>query len=210
MDSASPKKSRTLRQKFRRGFLLYALVPYLSVIVIFAVLQRRLMYRQTVAASLAIDDVGLSAEFGVDVELSTPDGNTIRGWLVSGRDEQTLVDVKRPLVLYFPGHSLNRSERASDLQEVARRGFDVLIFDYRGFGDSTGSPTESAITADALLAWQYVIGTLGYEQSRVVIFGESLGGAVALSLWSDENPTPPQPAALILNSTFASMSQVVG
>ena len=59
------------------------------------------------------------------------------------------------MVVYFPGNSINRYERLADLKEVAACGIDVLIFDYRGFGDSTGSPTEDGMTADARLIWTH-------------------------------------------------------
>ncbi|MEQ9407312.1 MAG: alpha/beta hydrolase [Fuerstiella sp.] len=177
--------------------------------VLFTVLQRRLMYRPTVADSLTISDAGLDPGFGVDTSLVTADGQNIKGWLVNATGRSAGHVGRAPLVLYFPGNSLNRYERVHDLQEVASHGFDVLVFDYRGFGDSTGTPTESALTADARLVWQYATDTLKYEPQRIVVFGESLGGAVALSMWSRTNPHPPQPAAMILSSTFASMSKTV-
>ena len=184
---ASSRRTRSLRQRVGRATVLYILVPYFAVTIIFAVFQRRLMYQPTVANRLSITDSGLGADFGIDVELTTADGNTIRGWLINGRSLQKQDRGNAPLVLYFPGNSLNRSERINDLREVAARGFDVLIFDYRGFGDSTGSPTESTLSADALLVWQYARNTLGYNERRIVVFGESIGGAVALSMWSKTN-----------------------
>lgn len=190
--------------------MLYVFVPYLTVTIIFAALQRHLMYKPTVANNLSIEAVVHDSDFGIDVELTTTDGNRLRGWLVKGGDDHRSDHGKHPLLIYFPGNSLNRLERIRDLREVASRGFDVLIFDYRGFGDSTGSPTESALSNDALLVWQYARETLGYDERRITVFGESIGGAVALSMWSKTNPKPPQPAALILNSTFASMPQTVG
>jgi pimeloyl-ACP methyl ester carboxylesterase len=215
METESPqptlsKQPRSMRQRVRRAIVLYILLPYFGVTIIFAVLQRRLMYQPTVAESLSITDLGLDGDFGIDVELTTADGNTICGWLISGTGQQQQDRSKAALVLYFPGNSLNRYERIADLRAVAARGFDVLILDYRGFGDSTGSPTESALSADALLVWQYARENLGYDERRIVVFGESIGGAVALSMWSETNASPPQPAALILNSTFASMPQTVG
>jgi fermentation-respiration switch protein FrsA (DUF1100 family) len=203
------KQPRRLWQRVRRSILLYVIVPYVSVVVIFAVFQRRLMYQPTVANSLPIAAADSDPDFGKDVELKTSDGNTLRGWLLFGKDRSGQRVADAPLVLYFPGNSLNRHERINDLREVAARGFDVLIFDYRGFGDSTGSPTESNLSADAVLAWNYARNELGYDEERIVVFGESLGGAVALSLWSRENPSPPHPAAVMLNSTFASMPQTV-
>ena len=112
------------------------------------------------------------------------------------------------LLIYFPGNSLNRYERRLDLQEVHSAGMDLLIFDYRGFGDSSGSPTEAALTGDAEAIWRYAVDDLGYSPDQIVIFGESLGGAVAVSLWRPDGPKP-QPFALVLNSTFYSMKQTV-
>ena len=117
--------------------------------------------------------------------------------------------VDAPLVIYFPGNAGNRHERIDDLREVAATGFDVLILDYRGFGDSTGSPSEWALTSDARQVWDFACEDLHYLPSQIVVFGESLGGAVALSLWSAESTESPQPAAVILNSTFTTMPDVV-
>ncbi len=167
------------------------------------------MYQPTVAGRLRIADIGADDASGMDTELKTADGNTLQGWLLYGKGRHGRPVGQSPLVLYFPGNSLNRRERINDLREIASRGFDVLIFDYRGFGDSTGSPTESGLSADALLVWNYARDRLGYDERRIVVFGESIGGAVALSLWSSENKDPPRPAAVFLNSTFTSMPQTV-
>lgn len=208
-NSSNPNsiKHRSIPQRIRRGILIYAFVPYLAITLIFTVLQRRLLYQPTVADNLSISNVGLPEDFGTDVELKTANGTALHGWLV----DQSSTDMQgsAPLVVYFPGNSLNRNERVNDLREVASRGFDVLIFDYRGFGDSTGRPTESALTNDARIVWQYATDTLGYDERRIVVFGESLGGAVALSMWDPSNTTQPQPCAVILNSTFASMPKTV-
>ena len=202
-----PPAPRSWRRTLLRGVVLYVVLPYLVVTLIFAVAQRRLLYRPTVADRLALRDAGLDERFGRDLEFTTPDGETLRGWLINGRGDAG--DGPRPLVIYFPGNSLNRRERLADLREVAGRGFDILIFDYRGFGDSTGAPSEAALSADARLLWRFARDELGYDADRIVLFGESLGGAVALSLWDGSNPDPPRPAGVILNSTFASMPQTV-
>ena len=206
--SLSPKP-RSWWQLGRRAFLLYALVPYLVVVSVFTVFQRRLMYQPTVTETLRIAAVDSNPAFGRDTELQTGDGNTLRGWLLYRQARLDNQAVQAPLVLYFPGNAQNRHARISDLQKFAASGFDVLIFDYRGYGDSTGSPTEANLSADALLIWKYVQDELGYDEAKIVVFGESIGGAVALSMWSKENPNPPQPAAVILNATFTSMPQTV-
>ena len=124
-----------------------------------------------------------------------------------GSDE--LKTMERGLVIYFPGNSLNRSERIQDLREVADFGYDVLVFDYRGYGDSTGNPSESALTKDAKQIWKFARDELQYPENQITLFGESLGGAVALSLWSDSSESNLQPRTVILSSTFASMSRTV-
>lgn len=209
-EPTSSRPTRTWGQRVRRAFVLYVVLPYLVVVLIFTAVQRKLMYQPTVADNLSIANVGLEPEFGIDVELTTADGNTIRGWLINGRDHDQQGNDNGPLVIYFPGNSFNRHERIHDLREVAARGFDVLAFDYRGYGDSTGSPTESALSADALLVWQYARDTLGYDERQIVVFAESIGGGVALSMWSETNANQPQPACVILSSTFTSMPNVVG
>lgn len=196
-------------KRILRAVFIYALIPYLVVTIGFTVFQRRLIYQPTVANSLSIAESKLTTDFGVDAELTTADGNTLHGWLAHATTLNNADADKAPLVVYFPGNSLNRLERIADVREVASRGFDVLIFDYRGFGDSSGAPSEAALSSDAVLIWQYAHETLGYDEQRTVIFGESLGGGVAMSLWSKANAHPPQPAAVILNSTFASMPRIV-
>lgn len=201
------EKPRSGRRRLLRWICLYAILPYASVVVIFAVFQRQLMYRPTVAESLSIVDLKLNEQFGHDVQLKTDDGELLRGWLINASSRLSQDGDGAPLVVYFPGNSLNRHERMTDLREFAARGFDVLIFDYRGFGDSTGSPSEASLSADALLIWNYARSQC--NEARIVIFGESLGGGVALSLWDKDSVEPPQPAAVFLNSTFSSMQQTV-
>ncbi|MCA9058333.1 MAG: alpha/beta hydrolase [Planctomycetaceae bacterium] len=197
----------------RRAVLLYAVIPYGSVVLIFTVFQRQLMYRPVVAYDLRIRNADLRATSGEDLKLTTTDGITICGWLLRcHRDDDASHHLPR-LVLYFPGNAGNRSDRLPDLREFTASGFDVLIFDYRGFGDSAGAPSEASLIDDAHLIWHYACHDLGYAEQRIVIFGESLGGAVALSLWDGAetwaSEQSPKPAALILNSTFASMPQTV-
>ena len=189
-----------------RAAILYVLVPYLAVTLIFLVFQRKLVYQPTVADDLGAAAVGLETESVQDVQIRTPDGETLRGWWLRS---EAASNQPSPLVLYFPGNASNRYGRLQDLREVASYGFDVLIFDYRGYGDSSGSPTERTLSSDARLIWEYAREQLKYDESRIVIFGESLGGAVALSLWATDNDPSPKPAALILTSTFVSLPRTV-
>jgi pimeloyl-ACP methyl ester carboxylesterase len=213
-----PKRSR--RQRLARAFLIYVLVPYFSVTLIFTLLQRKLMYRPTKAVSLKVADLDLDPTQIRDVQLQTSDRTTLNGWLLlppttsSDDSENHAGELEKrlrteQLVIYFPGNAQNRSLRRGDLEEIARCGFHVLIFDYRGYGDSSGSPSESGIAADAREIWQFAHEELNFRDEQIVLFGESMGGAVALSLWSEELGDHPQPQAVLLSSTFASMPRTV-
>jgi pimeloyl-ACP methyl ester carboxylesterase len=212
------KRSRL--QRLARAFLIYVLVPYFSVTLIFTLLQRKLMYRPAKALSLKVADLRLDPAQIRDVQLQTSDATTLNGWLLlppstSSDDpekhagEQEKQTQTEQLVIYFPGNAQNRSLRRGDLEEIARCGFHVLIFDYRGYGDSTGSPSETGIAADAREIWKFAHEELDFRDEQIVLFGESLGGAVALSLWSEELGDQPRPQAVLLSSTFASMPRTV-
>jgi len=81
-----------------------------------------------------------------------------------------------------------------------RLGLDVFIFDYRGYGESEGKPTEYGTYQDAEAAWQYLIEERKVNPRRVVVFGRSIGGALAAWLAQHHKP-----GALILESTFTSL-----
>jgi len=201
--SQTPKSGRF--QRIRRVVLLFLVVPYVAVTLLMTGFQRKLIYHPARAKDLSVSAVGLDAETVRDVKLKTADGETLKGWLWEGEAVNDS-DGANPLVVYFPGNALHRRYRINDIKEFARAGFDVLLFDYRGYGDSTGSPSEEKLTADAWRIWEFATEELGYDPGAVILFGESLGGAVALSLWSKGNP---QPAAVLLNSTFASLPGTV-
>lgn len=202
-DEPAAVRNKVARRRVVRALALYCVVPYLTICVLFTLAQRSLMYRPTPAADLSVATIGINANSCSDVEIPIDSETTLRGWLMtpSSRSDE------RKLVIYFPGNSLNRYERFHDVREIVRGGFDVLIFDYRGFGDSDGHPTEASLEADAKLIWKYATETLGFQEQQIALYGESLGGAVLLSLWSDVQ-SHPKAAGIVLNSTFTSMNDV--
>lgn len=202
-----PRHRRTWLQAARRSLLVYAVVPCAAVTMILFLFQRSLMYRPTTAAELKVADAGF--QNGRDVQITTADGITLRGWWIAAENASDGAPATRRLAIYFPGNSLNRAERADDFRVFLDCGFDVLIFDYRGYGDSDGWPVEAGMEEDAKSVWNFAIGDCGFQPNEIVIFGESLGGAVALSLWDQESAEPVAPRALVLNSTFSSMPDAV-
>jgi uncharacterized protein len=157
--------------------------------------QRRLIYfPDTRLPSLA--DAGLTSL--EPVTFTTGDGLRLGAWFVAGSGPSP-----RPTVIVFSGNAGHRGYRAPLAAALQRRGLNVLLTDYRGYGGNPGAPTEEGLAADAQAARAYVLGRANVDPARVVYFGESLGAAVALRL-AVEHP----PSALVLRSPFASLALV--
>lgn len=127
-----------------------------------------------------------------DVTLATADGVRLHGWLVPA-------DEPRGVLLFFHGNAGNISHRIDSIRVFREMGLSVLILDYRGYGQSEGSPDEAGLYRDAEAAWRYLREEEGMEPGQIVLFGRSLGAAVAAWLAARENP-----AAVILESAFTS------
>jgi len=134
------------------------------------------------------------------VTMATADGETLQGWWVAA---QAAPAQGRATVIVFNGNAGNRGYRADLARGLRARGLNVLLFDYRGFGGSTGGPSEEGLAEDARAVRAYAASRPGVDPSRLVYFGESLGSAVAVGL-AVEAP----PAALVLRSPFTSLSDV--
>jgi fermentation-respiration switch protein FrsA (DUF1100 family) len=152
------------------------------------------VYYPTKAVTGAPDALGMKFQ---DLRLDTPDGEKLQAWYVSAaatnRTAYTL--------LFCHGNAGNIADRLGSIRTFHDLGLDVLIFDYRGYGNSTGRPTEEGTRLDADTAWRYLTRVRVTPASRIILFGRSLGGAVAARLAAEVTP---QPAALVLESTFSS------
>lgn len=127
------------------------------------------------------------------ITLTTADGVSLDAWYVP-------TEHARGVLLYAHGNGGNISHRIDAIRLFRDMGLSVLIFDYRGYGKSTGKPSEEGTYRDAEAAWQYLVQQRGTAPRRIVMFGESLGGAVAAHL-AAQHP----PGALILASAFTSV-----
>jgi hypothetical protein len=97
---------------------------------------------------------------------------TIFGWFVDAGPT-------KPVLLWCHGNAGNIIHRLENIRELYRRGLSVFIFDYRGYGRSTGSPSETGMYQDALAAYDYVLHQRRIASYRIVLFGRSLGACVA-------------------------------
>ena len=132
------------------------------------------------------------------VTFTTADGLTLHAWFVPSRRRPA-----RCTIVVFNGNAGNRAYRAPLATALQALGCHVLLFDYRGYGENAGSPTEAGLFADARAARAYVLGRPDVDPARLVYFGESLGTGVAVRLAIDHPPT-----ALVLRSPFTSMTDV--
>jgi fermentation-respiration switch protein FrsA (DUF1100 family) len=128
-----------------------------------------------------------------DLWLHTADGETLHAWLIPAPE-------RRATVLFLHGNAGNISHRLDSIALFYGLGLEVLILDYRGYGQSTGRPSEAGLYRDAEAGWRYLTRTLARRPSEIVVFGRSLGGAVAA--WLAERT---RPGALIIESTFTSL-----
>ena len=106
----------------------------------------------------------------------------------------------RGTVLFLHGNAGNISHRLDSVQMFHRLGYSTLIFDYRGYGNSGGTPSEQGTYRDAEAAWRYLAEQRHIPSCRIVLFGESLGGAIAAWLAARQKP-----AALVIASGFTSV-----
>jgi pimeloyl-ACP methyl ester carboxylesterase len=134
-------------------------------------------------------DIGLDFE---EVHIGTADGERLHGWFVPAENA-------RGTLLFFHGNAGNISHRLESLMIFNRLRLDVLIIDYRGYGQSSGKTTEQGTYNDAGAAWRYLVEEREIAAERIIIFGRSLGGAVAAWLGARTRP-----AGLIIESSFSS------
>jgi hypothetical protein len=95
------------------------------------------------------------------------------------------------------------THRLDSINILNELGLNCLIFDYRGYGDSQGKPTEEGTYRDAMAAWKWLTQDKGIKPDRIIIFGRSLGGSVAANL-----TTKVDPKALVLESAFTSYEKI--
>jgi len=130
------------------------------------------------------------------LRLATSDGEVLDGWFVPGSMKRET----RGLVIFFHGNAGNIGHRLDYLRMFHGLGLATLIIDYRGYGRSSGTPTEDGTYLDAASAWHHATEVLGFTADRIVLYGESLGGGVASQLAISHRP-----GALVLASTFTSV-----
>ena len=177
------------------NFLVTLAIGYALIVGLLFVFQSQLVFfpESVREFSTTPQSYGLAYE---SASMRTADGETLHAWWVPGRAGST----SNPgTVVLFHGNAGNISHRIEYARMFHQMGHATLLVDYRGYGKSTGSPSEEGTYQDALAAWNWLMAR-GAKSADVIIAGESLGGGVATWLAAQHAPR-----ALLLMSAFTSI-----
>jgi fermentation-respiration switch protein FrsA (DUF1100 family) len=174
-----------------KWLLVLGLIAYCCLVALVYVGQRALQYfpdRQRTSPA----DAGLP---GADeITLATADGERVLVWHLPPRPEQ-------PVVLYFHGNGGSLSWRVERFRALTANGFGLVALSYRGYGGSSGRPTETGLIEDAMTTYAFAADR--YPAARIALWGESLGSGVAVAL-AAERPV----ARIVLESPFTSIAEI--
>lgn len=136
-----------------------------------------------------------------EVNFTSQDGTRLHGWFIkaAGRPKGTIV--------YFHGNGTNITDHISFVRWLPKAGYSVFLFDYRGYGRSGGTPDRGGVIEDGVAAINYVRGRKDVNSERLVIYGQSLGGAVAISALARAGHLGV--SALVAEGAFHSYREVV-
>ncbi|WP_041619220.1 alpha/beta hydrolase [Stanieria cyanosphaera] len=123
----------------------------------------------------------------------------IHGWWIPAST------LEAPVILYLHGNGSNNGDTIGQATRFHQLNFSTLLIDYRGYGYSSGPfPNETLVYEDAEAAWQYLTVERKINPNKIIVYGHSLGGAIALELATRH----PELAGLIVNGTFTSMRAI--
>jgi fermentation-respiration switch protein FrsA (DUF1100 family) len=175
-----------------RNAIIIAALIYLALLIGIYLLQRHLLYHPS-RNQLVPEAIGLT---GVEVvNLATGPGEKLIAWYSPPQ-------AGKPTILFFHGNGGDISGRGERFAFYQQAGFGVMFLSYRGYGESTGSPDEAGLVADAEAAYDW-LAAKGHPANRLALVGESLGTGVAIQL-ALRRPV----AALALEAPFTSAADV--
>lgn len=176
-----------------RGALLLLLVLVAGIVMWDRVVES-MIFHPVRGVAITPEQLGIEGE---EVFIETEDGVKIHGFYLPAPG------AKRAL-LFLHGNAGNASHRLPNAADLVRLECNVLLLDYRGYGLSEGRATEAGVYADARAGLRHLIEQRSFPENRIIVFGRSLGGAVAVDLVQER-----ELAGVILESTFSSIADVV-
>jgi len=166
-------------------------ILYLYMCVTFALHQRE--YQYTLGGTRSTPEAAAAAGF-TEVKIATEDGARLDGWWRSPSEGHGVV-------LFLHGTPGTVPDQVWRLDQLKQSGLGILAIDWRGYGGSTGQPTEQGLRADARAGFDFIRAAAPH--SRIAVFGESLGTGLAVALARDR-PV----AGVLLNAPYASVRRL--
>jgi fermentation-respiration switch protein FrsA (DUF1100 family) len=176
--------------RFVLALFAFVVLGYVAMVGLLFLLQGKITFPAS-TLRVSVPEAGLSGF--QDVEIGTEDGERLVAWWRPP-------EAGRALILYFHGNGGSLLNRRDRVRALAEDGRGVLIVSYRGYSGSTGTPSEAGLALDAEAAWRW-LGS--YAPGRIVLYGESLGSAVAVRLASEH-----EVGGVILDAPFTSIADV--
>jgi uncharacterized protein len=177
-----------------RRFVVFLLCVYAAICVYMFAKQRDMQYRPDPSP---MNPASVSLPNAQQETIVAGDGERIVVWWIPPRDDHQLV------LLYLHGNGANLHNRAARFSRLTQSGFGLFAVSWRGYGGSSGIPSELGLRLDARGAYEALIASKRVDPKRIVLFGESLGTTVATLLASEVAV-----AALVLDSSFDSALDV--
>ncbi len=179
-----------------KKYLIWSVVVVLLGGFVLDTLQRQILFP---TGAIPVPPSGLARPPGlIRVDLSIPKG-IVEGWFVPGRG----VTAEKPGPVVFFGHGNGEliDYAAPGLEPYLRRGVSLALLEYRGYGRSSGTPSQEAIVGDMVQFYDTISARPEVDPTRIIFHGRSLGGGVVCGLAAERTPQ-----ALILESTFRSVA----
>ena len=170
-------------------FIVVLFVTYLAFAAALYVMQPKFLYSPEGEVSSTPDELDLKFE---DIVFKSADGLNLSGWYIPAKDSKLTL-------LFCHGNGGNMAHRLDSINIFQNLGLNCFIFDYRGYGDSQGKPSEEGTYMDAMAAYKWLIEEKKIPAKDIIIFGRSLGGSIATQLASKV-----ETGALIVESAFTS------
>jgi hypothetical protein len=140
-----------------------------------------------------------------NVSFASSDGTRLSGWFIPAQGYDNPRDPKGTII-HFHGNAQNMSSHWLFVSWLPQRGFNVFVFDYRGYGESQGRPEPQGIFEDSNSALNYVRSLQDVDPERLIVFGQSLGGTNAIAVVGSGNRAGVK--AVAIEATFYSYSSI--
>ncbi len=169
------------------------LIIYFGLGLMLYFLQPRLTFQPSRDVPYNPSDIELQYD---DVKLETTDGLTLSAWYIPAENAKFTL-------LFCHGNGGNMAHRLESINIFNRLGLNCLIFDYRGYGDSNGKPSEKGVYIDTQTAYDWLINKKKFSPENIIIFGRSVGASIAAHLASNVKAK-----GLIMESSFTSYADI--